>query len=61
MRRGGGDEQVQIVVLYLLWPWLTLATLMIFRASMRRAKAVLMLPTSSSIVALAEAGKYLST
>jgi hypothetical protein len=29
--------QSRIVVLYFAWPWLTLAALMIFRASMRRA------------------------
>ena len=27
-----------VPILYMAWPWLTLATLMIFRASMRRAK-----------------------
>ncbi|MDQ3440453.1 MAG: hypothetical protein M3478_08910 [Planctomycetota bacterium] len=33
------DEQsVRVMALVVLWPWLTLVTLMIFRASMRRAK-----------------------
>ena len=31
-------KHVQIVALYVAWPWVTLAALMIFRASMRRAK-----------------------
>jgi hypothetical protein len=35
---GRFDLHQQVAVLYLLWPWLTLGVLMIFRVSMRKAK-----------------------
>jgi hypothetical protein len=36
--RAGLDDDIESAVIVVAWPWLTLATLMIFRASMRRAK-----------------------
>ena len=37
-RRGVTSNLVKAAITYAAWPWATLATLMIFRASMRRAK-----------------------